>query len=176
MYDMKEKIKNYLLGILTGLCILFCVLFSVRSCQSSQQEIITKTDTVTIVRYDTVREQKVVNQIKYKYDTIVRWDTITQREVIYVRDEPQHYIDSTDSYKIDVNAVKLYDYNLEIYNKTTVNNITKTEEIKKTRGFGSFVGVGMQVGVGGTYDVINKSVGVGPYVGVGIVYGWGYHW
>lgn len=173
---MKEKIKNYLLGILTSLCILFSVLFGVRSCQSSQPEIITKTDTVTIVRYDTVREQKIVNQVKYKYDTIVRYDTITQKEIVYIKDEPQHYIDSTSNYRIDINAVKLYDYDLQLYNKNTINNITKVDEIKKSKGFGSFCGVGVEIGAGGFYNPFDKSLGLGPYVGVGFVLGWGYHW
>ncbi len=173
---MKEKIKDYLLYILAGLCILFSVLFGVKQCTNSKPEIITKTDTITVIKYDTIREQKVINQIKYKYDTIVRYDTITQKEIVYLKDEPQHYIDSTSNYRIDINAVKLYDYNLSLYNKTTINNITKTEEIKKNKGWGSFVGIGIYVGAGGYYNPFNRSIGLGPSIGVGITYGWGYHW
>lgn len=124
----------------------------------------------TVVVRDTMTYFKTDFKTKYVYDTVVINDTV------WIKDEPVVYTDSTDSYKIDINAVKLYDYDLSIYRKDTVfREIERTTKSEHKR-FCHSVGVGFQAGVGACYNVFDKNIAVGPYFGVGITYQWGFCW
>lgn len=169
---MKEKIKNYLILILTIISIVFISLFSIKSCNSVQENI-TKTDTVYTIKYDTIKEQKIINQTKYKYDTILVYDTITNTNTIYIKDSCQVFSDSTSNYKININAVKICDYNLELYNKTTTTNITKTEKINQKIKYGQSIVIGIQGGYGIGFNTSNNQFSLQPYIGIGISYGFG---
>lgn len=125
----------------------------------------------TIVKTDTITFTKIINQDKYHYDTIVVNDTV------YIRDIPQTYTDSCEDYKIDINAVKLYDYTLDIYRVDTFIKIQeKVSQIEKKRGFCWSINAGLQVGYGVNINPSNMQANFTPYVGLGLNIGWGYSW
>lgn len=51
---MKEKIKTYSIIILSIISVLFISLFSIKSCNSIQENI-TKIDTIYTIKYDTIK-------------------------------------------------------------------------------------------------------------------------
>ena len=125
----------------------------------------------TIIQRDTITHTKIIKQDKYHYDTIVINDTI------YIRDIPQVYSDSTDTYKIDINATKLYSYDLSIYKTDTfIKEIEKVSVIERKRGFGWNISAGVQMGYGININPVNMQAGFSPYIGVGISVGFGYSW
>lgn len=122
----------------------------------------------TVVVKDTVTFYKTDFKTKYVYDTVVINDTV------WIKDEPRCYTDSTDSYKININAVKLYDYDLSIYRKDTV--FKEVHTVEKQKRWCRSIGIGIQTGIGVNYDMLNRNFGVGPYIGVGVTYQFGYCW
>lgn len=118
-----------------------------------------KTDTLIVVKRDTV---KVVKKVKeYRYDTVVVDNSV------YIRDSLQHYIDSTDTYKIDIEAVRLDNYKLDVYRSDSLMHITDSvfiyKEKKDSWWKNRFV---VTAGVGAGYGLINKNFDC--YVGVGV--------
>lgn len=131
----------------------------------------TKIDTVRITKTDTIRVEKRTVQTKWVYDTVLLNDTV------YIKDEPQHYLDSTSDYRVDINAVKLYDYSLDIYRVDTLYQIKeKVVQIENKRPFRQFLGIGVGVGYGGCVNPSNRTVTMEPYVGIHLTYGWGFTW
>lgn len=129
---------------------------------------VVRTDTVVVVQRDTLREVRRVEQVRYRYDTVVVNDTV------YVRDEPRVWADSTERYRIAIEAVKLYGYELDLYRADTVRMVETTavvEPAKRKGRWGQSVVVGIQVGYGFT-----PGLQAAPYVGVGVTYGFGYAW
>lgn len=125
-------------------------------------------DTVVVVQRDTLREVRRVEQVRHRYDTVVVNDTV------YVRDEPRVWADSTERYRIAIEAVKLYGYELDLYKADTVRVVETTAVVEpaKRRGrWGQSVVVGIQAGYGFT-----PGLQAEPYVGIGITYGFGYAW
>lgn len=169
---MKEKFKTYLIIILSIISVLFISLFSIKSCNSVQENI-TKIDTIYTIKYDTIKQYKTINQTKYKYDTILVHDTITNTNTIYIKDSCQTFSDSTSNYKININAVKVCDYELELYNKTTTTNITKTEKVNQKIKCGQSIVIGIQGGYGIGFNTSNNQFDLQPYIGIGISYGFG---
>lgn len=121
-------------------------------------------DTITLVKYDTIRitEPKLV----YRYvsdtayivltDQYIKHDTI--KELVYLPREYMVYKDST--YRAVVSGVQPRLDSLEVFPKTTIQTITKTITKKeKTRW-----GAGVQVGAG--YNGKKFQ----PFVGVGVQY------
>lgn len=124
--------------------------------------------TVEIVKKDTIVDWKYstdtvyFSKIKYK-DKIV-YDTIHKDDVVYIRDSAVVHRDSTSDYTIDISAVRLDWYKLDINHRDTVtvtNTITTiVKQKRKPLGFGIFAGP--------SYDPINKSFGLS--VGAGITF------
>ena len=119
-----------------------------------------KKDTIVDWKYST--DTVYFSKIKYK-DKIV-YDTIHKNDVVYIRDTAVVHRDSTSDYTIDISAVRLDWYKLDINHKDTVtvtNTIaTIVKEKRKPLGFGIFAGP--------SYDPINKSFGLS--VGAGITF------
>lgn len=132
-------------------------------------------DTVVVVIADTIRSTRTILQETYKYDTIVLRDTV------FIADIPKNYIDSTPDYRIDIRAVKLYGYDLDIYKADTLTRYVPqipAESKKHSRKdkFGQSIVVGLQAGYGLGVQPSTMQARFEPYVGIGITYGWGYSW
>lgn len=139
--------------------------------KTKRNDVYVDIDTVYVYRYDTIKYRVSVERERWRYDTVVVNDTV------YIKDEPQHYVDSTESYKVDINAVKLYDYSLDIYRRDTLYQISERVVHTKEKGhLRQFVGIGIGAGYGGCIDPSTRVVNAQPYVGVSVVYGWGYTW
>ena len=117
----------------------------------------------TIVRVDTLRYMVEVPVVEKVVETKIINDTV------WIKDEPQKYEYNTDRYKLEINATKLYGYNLDVYNVDTT--IIYQERLKETitvdkKNWKDYIT--FSVGVGVQYGLIHKQLDVGPYVGVGI--------
>ena len=126
------------------------------------------TDTIQTIRVDTIRvERTFTNNI---YDTIVVNDTV------YVADIPRVYTDSTADYALNVRAVKMYDYRLDIFRVDTIIRYTqeKPTEPKKRGKIGQSVVVGLQAGYGLGVQPTTMQARFEPYIGIGITYGFGF--
>ncbi len=129
-------------------------------------------DTIVVTRHDTIRESRIILQENYRYDTVVLHDTV------YIADIPQNYIDSTHDYRLRVQAVKMYDYSLDIYRTDTFTHYVPIEVSKpQKRGrFCQSVVVGLQTGYGLGVRPSTMQAAFQPYIGIGLTYGWGYSW
>lgn len=124
--------------------------------------------TIEIVKKDTIVDWKYstdtvyFSKIKYK-DKIV-YDTIHKNNVVYIRDTAVVHRDSTSDYTIDISAVRLDWYKLDINHRDTVtvtNTITTiVKQKRKPLGFGIYGGMG--------YDPVNKTFS--PQIGLGITF------
>lgn len=126
------------------------------------------TDTIQTIRVDTIRvERTFTNNI---YDTIVVNDTV------YVADIPRVYTDSTSDYALNVRAVKMYDYRLDIFRVDTITRYIqeKPAEPKKSGKFGQSVVIGLQAGYGLGVQPSTMQARFEPYIGIGITYGFGF--
>ena len=126
------------------------------------------TDTIQTIRVDTIRVERTFTD--YIYDTIVVNDTV------YVADIPRVYTDSTSDYALNVRAVKMYDYRLDIFRVDTITRYIqeKPAEPKKRGKFGQSVVIGLQVGYGLGVQPKTMQARFEPYIGIGITYGFGF--
>lgn len=158
-------ILTFLGGLIVSLIFVFCALKS----KENDVKIKIETDTIYITKVDTIHHTKYINHNNYIYDTIVRNDTI------YIADIPQTYTDSCSDYKIDINATKLYSYDLSIYRVDTFIQVKeKVSQIERKRGFGWSINAGVQIGYGVNINPSNMQVIFSPYIGVGVCCGFGY--
>ena len=125
------------------------------------------TDTIQTIRVDTIRVERVFTD--YVYDTIVINDTV------YIADIPRLYTDSTADYALNVRAVKMYDYRLDIFRVDTITRYIqeKPAEPKKRGKFGQSVVIGLQAGYGLGVQPTTMQAHFEPYIGIGITYGFG---
>ena len=126
------------------------------------------TDTIKTIRVDTIRVERTFTD--YVYDTIVVNDTV------YVADIPRVYTDSTADYALNVRAVKMYDYRLDIFRVDTIIRYIqeKPTEPKERGKFGQSVVIGLQVGYGFGVQPKTMQARFEPYIGIGITYGFGF--
>ena len=165
---MKKSILIAFICVLTGFLFGGGVVYHFTT-KSPQIEKIVVRD--TIVQTDTISYTKIIKQDKYHYDTIMIRDTV------WIADIPQAYSDSTDTYKIDINAVKLYDYSLDIYRVDTLfKEIEKVPQIERKGGWCWSVNAGLQIGYGLNVNPHNMQANFSPYIGVGVSLGFGYSW
>lgn len=130
--------------------------------EHTKTEYITQRDTVIDVRHttDTVWADKIKWRDRYVYDTIHK------DNVVYVRDTAVVHHDSTRNYTIDVSAVRLNWYKLDIHTRDTVT-LTETNTVETfVKQKKSPFGVGVFAGMG--YDPVNKTFG--PQVGLGVTF------
>ena len=175
MSDYLVKIVRIAVGVAIFLLLVWLLGFTARRTESSPTPAeIVRYDTLVVVQHDTIRSTRTILQETYKYDTIMLRDTV------YIADIPQNYVDSTTDYRLEVNAVKMYDYSISIYKTETCTHYVPqvpTERTETSRmGFGQSIVVGLQVGYGLGVQPATMQARFEPYVGIGITYGWGYHW
>lgn len=125
------------------------------------------TDTIQTIRVDTIRVERTFTD--YIYDTIVINDTV------YIADIPRLYTDSTADYALNVRAVKMYDYRLDIFRVDTITRYIqeKPAEPKKRGKFGQSIVIGLQAGYGLGVQPATMQAVFEPYIGIGITYGFG---
>lgn len=156
MKTLSDKLKTIVIIILS---ILSFILLLREYNGRSDRIIVTNIDTLLEVRYDTIFIKDRVIQTNYIYDTLIVNDTV------YIKDEKKLYKDSTKDYRLEIEAVKLYDYSLDIYRsdsiKTVIKEIQKKDSFWKNRFY-------IGIGVGCQYGLINKQFDVGPQVQFGI--------
>lgn len=156
MKTLSDKLKTIVIIILS---ILSFILLLREYNGRSDRIIVTNVDTLLEVRYDTIFIKDRVIQTNYIYDTLIVNDTV------YIKDEKKLYKDSTKDYRLEIEAVKLYDYSLDIYRsdsiKTVIKEIQKKDSFWKNRFY-------IGIGVGCQYGLINKQFDVGPQVQFGI--------
>lgn len=158
-----SKILNIILGTLLVVSIVIILLQHFNAPDVTQTPLV-HTDTITIVKHDTVKYTKVVKQDKWHYDTTVIRDTV------YIKDEPKQYVDSTDDYTLRVNAVKLYDYSLDLYKVDTIWQVKEVFVEQPKQKWKLKDHIDWYVGFGVTYGIINKQFDVGPSIGVAITF------
>lgn len=126
------------------------------------------TDTIQTIRVDTIRVERVFTN--HIYDTIVVNDTV------YIADIPRVYTDSTADYALNVRAVKMYDYRLDIFRVDTITRYIQEmpTEPKKSGKFGQSVVIGLQAGYGLGVQPTTMQARFEPYIGIGITYGFGF--
>lgn len=154
---------------------LFLIIYIAKRTENSPTPTeVVRYDTIVVVEHDTIRSVRTILQETYKYDTVMLRDTV------FIADFPQNYVDSTEDYRLEVSAVKMYDYSLDIYRADTFTRYVpqvSTERKKQSRmGFGQSIIVGLQVGYGLGVQPATMRARFEPYVGIGITYGWGYSW
>lgn len=168
-----DKISHILVWIVCGICFVYLIGYCAEYKWTSTPKVCY--DTIVVVKHDTIRSTRTILQETYKYDTIVLRDTV------FIADIPQNYVDSTQNYRIDIRAVKLYDYDLDIYRADTLTRYVPqipAEGKKHSRKgkFGQSIVVGLQAGYGLGVQPSTMQARFEPYVGIGITYGWGYSW
>ena len=126
------------------------------------------TDTIQTIRVDTIRVERTFTD--YIYDTIIVNDTV------YIADIPRVYTDSTADYALNVRAVKMYDYRLDIFRVDTITRYMqeKPTEPKKRCKMGQSVVIGLQLGYGLGVQPATMQARFEPYIGIGITYGFGF--
>lgn len=176
MSDYLLKIVRITVGLAVLLLLVWLLGFTARRTANSPTPTEpVRYDTVVVVKNDTIRSTRTILQETYKYDTIVLRDTV------FIADFPQNYVDSTPDYRIDIRAVKLYGYDLDIYKADTLTRYVPqipAEDKKYSRKgrFGQSIVVGLQAGYGLGVQPSTMQARFEPYVGIGITYGWGYSW
>lgn len=133
--------------------------------KETKTEIVTKDTIVNTIRdFDTVYVAKTKYNDIYHYDTIHINDTITNTEKVYIHDTLHNYAFKEKDYDLDINAVRLDNYKLDIHARDTVtyvqtvNTVTYKERSNKPQ-------IGLYGGLG--YDVNGKTFG--PEIGIGVV-------
>ena len=133
--------------------------------KETKTEIVTKDTIVNTIRdFDTVYVAKTKYNDIYHYDTLHHFDTITRQEKVYIHDTLHNYTFNENDYDLDINAVRLDNYKLDIHARDTVtyvqtvNTVTYKERSNKPQ-------IGLYGGLG--YDVKGKTFG--PEIGIGIV-------
>ena len=115
----------------------------------------------TIINWNYSTDTVFADKIKYKNKIV--YDTIIKNNTVYVKDSAVIHRDSTENYTIDISAVKLDWYKLDITHKDTVTYIqtvnTVTYKPKKNK---------IAIGVQGGYGYGFKSKQLEPYIGLGI--------
>ena len=126
------------------------------------------TDTIQTILVDTIRVERTFTD--YIYDTIIVNDTV------YIADIPRVYTDSTADYALNVRAVKMYDYRLDIFRVDTITRYMqeKPAEPKKSGKMGQSVVIGLQLGYGLGVQPATMQARFEPYIGIGISYGFGF--
>lgn len=174
--DYLLKIVRIAVGVAILLLLVWLLGFTARRTENTPQptEVVCY-DTIVVVKHDTIRSTRTILQETYKYDTVVLRDTV------FIADFPQSYVDSTEDYRIDIRAVKLYDYDLDIYRADTLTRYVPQIPAEGTKQshkgkFGQSIVVGLQAGYGLGVQPSTMQARFEPYVGIGITYGWGYSW
>ena len=159
MNELKDM-KVLLIILLTMSIMLNFYLYFLRQpmIKETMTEVI-KRDTIINWNYST--DTVFADKIKYKHKIV--YDTIVKDNTVYVKDSAVVHRDSTENYTIDISAVKLDWYKLDITHKDTVTYIqTVNNTIYKPKK--NKIAIGVQGGYGYGF----KSRQLEPYIGLGI--------
>lgn len=163
-----SKVWQYILFISVSVFVFMCG-YGFHGCtHECKGTDVVHTDTIQTIRVDTIRVERTFTD--YVYDTIVVNDTV------YVADIPRVYTDSTADYALNVRAVKMYDYRLDIFRVDTITRYMqeKPTEPKKRGKMGQSVVIGLQAGYGFGVQPSTMQARFEPYIGIGITYGFGF--
>lgn len=127
---------------------------------------VVKKDTVLTFKkdFDTVYISQTKYNDIYHYDTIHIKDKVTNIEKVYIQDTIKNYSFNENEYDLNINAVKLDNYKLDIHAKDTIkytetiNTVTYKQKSNKPQ-IGIFGGIG--------YDIKGRTFG--PQIGIGVV-------
>ena len=124
----------------------------------------TKTEIIkrdTIV--NTIRDFDTVYVTNTKYKDIYHYDTIHKENKVYIQDTVHNYAFKEKDYNLDINAVRLDNYKLDIHTKDTIKY---TETVYQTiyKPKKNKIAIGVQGGYG--YGFNSKQLE--PYIGLGI--------
>ena len=126
---------------------------------------VVKKDTVLTFKkdFDTV----FVSQTKYNdihhYDTIHIKDKITNVEKVYIQDTLKNYSFNEKEYDLNIKAVKLDNYKLDIHTKDTIKYTeTVYQTINKPKK--NWITIGVNAGYGYGF----KSRQLEPFIGLGL--------
>lgn len=126
---------------------------------------VVKKDTILTFKknFDTVYISQTKYNDIYHYDTIHVKDKVTNVEKIYISDTLKNYSFNEKDYDLNINAVKLDSYKLDIHAKDTVRY---TETVYQTiyKPKKNLITIGLNVGYGYTF----KSKQLEPFIGLGI--------
>lgn len=116
----------------------------------------------TEVKFDTIINFEYKTDTVHVKETETKYKTIVVNDTVYIEDRGHNYHYGDDVYTLDINAVKLNWYNLNIHKKDT---ITFTKEIEvpiyvKQKKSHWYYGIGVGVG----YGIFSKKPDV--YVGL----------
>ena len=133
--------------------------------KETKTEIVKKDTVVTFKKdFDTVYVSKTKYKNRYHYDTIHIKDTITNNEKVYIYDTIHNYSFKEKDYDLNINAVKLDNYKLDIHTKDTIKYTeTVYQTIYKPKSNKPQIGVFGGLG----YDIKGKTFG--PEIGIGVV-------
>lgn len=134
--------------------------------KETKTEIVKKDTVVTFKKdFDTVYISKTKYKDIYHYDTIHIKDKVTNNEKVYIHDTIHNYSFKEKDYDLDINAVKLDNYKLDIHTKDTIKY---TETVYQTicKPKKNYFTLGLSVGYG--YGI--KSKDIQPFVGITATY------
>ena len=134
--------------------------------KETKTEIVKKDTVVTFKKdFDTVYVSKTKYKNRYHYDTIHIKDTITNNEKVYIYDTIHNYSFKEKDYDLNINAVKLDNYKLDIHTKDTIKY---TETVYQTiyKPKKNYFTLGLSVGYG--FGI--KSKDIQPFVGITATY------
>lgn len=126
---------------------------------------IVKKDTVLTFKkdFDTVYISQTKYNDIYHYDTIHIKDKVTNVQKVYIQDTIKNYSFNEKEYDLDINAVKLDNYKLNIHAKDTVRYTeTVYQTINKPKK--NWITIGVNAGYGFGF----KSKQLEPFIGLGI--------
>ena len=148
-------------SLILSLCLNFYLYFLRPPMEKEIRTEIVKKDTIVdyIKDFDTV----YVQRDKYHYETIHLFDTITNKEKVFIQDTLHNYAFNEKDYDLDIEAVRLDKYKLDIHSRDT---ITVTEVVNQTiyKPKKNKIAIGLQGGYGYGF----KSKELTPYIGIGI--------
>ena len=119
---------RFLLTILltVSMCLNFYLYFLRPPMIKETRTEVIKRDTIVNIKkdFDTVFVSKT------KYKDIYHYDTIHHNDIVYVKDTVHNYAFKEKDYNLDINAVRLDNYKLDIHTKDTIK-YTETIQAKK---------------------------------------------
>lgn len=160
---------RFLLTILLtiSICLNFYLYFLREPLLKEVKTEVVKKDTIVTFKkdFDTVYISQTKYKDIYKYDTIHVTNKVTNVEKVYINDSIRNYTFNEKDYDLNINAVKLDNYKLDIHAKDsvtyvqTINTVTYKQRSNKPQ-IGIFGGLG--------YDIKGKTFG--PQIGIGVVF------
>lgn len=159
---------RFLLTILltVSMCLNFYLYFLRPPMIKETRTEVIKRDTIVNIKkdFDTVFVSKT------KYKDIYHYDTIHHNDIVYVKDTVHNYAFKEKDYNLDINAVRLDNYKLDIHTKDTIKytetvyqTIYKPKKNHFTLGLSVGYGYGMKskdiqpfVGITATYNILGK--------------------